>query len=150
MNMRLTSDLETQINKRKKELEILTAAFELIGSLGTETSTASMKKKLGRPVGSGNKKRGPYNTRTKKKSISKSFRKNLDNPDWRRAVPGVLKAVGRSLTTRELTEKITPGLRKKAMKVQIARCSATLNVLRNEGIIRSNKVPGRVPTYLLT
>jgi len=146
MNMRLASDLETQINKRKKELEILNAAFELIGASKTETS--GVKKKLGRPVGSG-KKRGPYNTRTKKKSISKAFRKNLDNPDWIRAVPGVLKVVGRSLTTRELTEKITPGLRKKAMKVQIARCSATLNILRNRGIIRSNKIPGKVPTYLL-
>ena len=150
--MRLTSDLETQINKRKKELEILTAAFELIGRNGSkngesvEVPEKRAYTKRGTKPGS---KRGPYKTHAKKGVAGKSYRRKLLSPKWRSLIPSTLKASGKALTTRELTSIITPGLHKKAMSVQVARCSAALYALKGEGIVKFHKVPGTQTTYSL-
>jgi len=150
MSVRLTSDLEAQINKRKKELEILTAAFDLIQRNGSiDSEVVEVKRaytKRGTKLGS---KRGPYNTHIKKGSISKSYRRKLKSPNWRQAIPPVLKSSGRALTTREIASLITPGLHKKAMSVQVARCSAALYSLKGDNIVQFNKLPGSPTTYSL-
>lgn len=152
MNMRLTNDLEAQINKRKKELEILNAAFELIGKNGSSTNTeeVKVKKKYTKRNTTLGTKRGPYKKR-KKGKISRAFKKRLQSPDWKVEIPKALSNINTPLTCREITEIIAPRVHARTKNVFLGRSSAYIsNVLIPKGIVKEAGKKDNSITYSLT
>jgi hypothetical protein len=85
-------------------------------------------------------KRGPYKKKYKRSNaaprITKSFKANLESPDWRVVVPQILGKSTTPLTARQIVDAIVPGAHRKTKRVLASRCSAILSIFKKEGLVK--------------
>ena len=141
---RFVKDLYIQLNKRDREIKVISenaeneikkklddiTALNVVLKMNNEIVKEFVNSKKASVV---KNKRASYK---KRGTISKAFRQSIPSPKWRTEIPKVLMSTSTPLTARQVSEMICPDGSKKSKIVQSRRCSATMSILRKEGLVK--------------